>query len=128
MGTCQISIENIFLQFELVDDQGNHFSFQPNIGNEKENVDSEDIINTNHSSVDEEINVKVEDINKGEKNVVESQRSDANCLRPYEEIKIKFEEGFFDEHTINYDYVENIIPQSLHESLSYGFSAQVTIT
>ena len=58
IGTCQMSIENIFLQFELVDDQGNYFSFQPNIGNVKENFVSENVIDKNHLSVGEEIKRK----------------------------------------------------------------------
>ena len=108
IGTCQMSIENIFLQLELVDDQGNQFSFQPNIENEKENFCQKNAINTIHSNVDEEINVKSENTNKRSENVLESQRSNANCLRPYEEIKIKFEDGFFDENTTqDTDVVEN---------------------
>ena len=42
IGTCQILIENIFLQFELQGDKGN-FSFRPN--NESQN--SEAVFNRN---------------------------------------------------------------------------------
>ena len=108
IGTCQMSIENIFLQFELVDDQGNHFSFQPNFGKEMEDFDSENVIDKNHWSVDEEMNVKAENTNKGPEDIVEDQISDTNCVRPYEEIKIKFEEGFFDEDATNANgHIEN---------------------
>ena len=47
IGTCQISMENIFLQLKLADGQGNHFSFQPNIGNEKENFVSKKSLTQN---------------------------------------------------------------------------------
>ena len=72
IGTCEMFIQNIFSQFELADDKGNRFSFQPNVEN-----------------------VKEENTVKGPENVNKNEGSDTNCLRPCEEIKIKFEEDFF---------------------------------
>ena len=73
------------------------------------------------------MNVKVENTNKEVENVIENKKkSDANCICPYEEeINIKFEEGFFDEQAINYDHVENIASQSLHESFNDEINARL---
>ena len=79
IGTCEMTIENIFLQLKLVDDQGNHFSFQPSIGKEMENFDSENVIDKNHWSVGE-------NTNEGSEN---------------EDIEIKLEECF-DENDTNF--------------------------
>ena len=37
IGTCQFTLENIFLHVEVVDDRGNQFSFKPAKESDKEN-------------------------------------------------------------------------------------------
>ena len=123
VGSCQLSIENIFLQFKLEGDKGN-FSFTPNDGHQRECADSEAVI-SNHLDVSEGINRNVsekdtsretenslEDTSQVTKNANVNNRPDRNCLPPWEEIKIKLEEDVFNRHESNYiGNIQNNITQ-----------------
>ena len=58
IGTCQMLIENILLQFELIDGQGNRFTFNPN-NKQSHDVESLNSENGNCFGVGEERNVKI---------------------------------------------------------------------
>ena len=113
IGTCKIFIRNVFVEFELNSDKGN-FSFQPSNENQKECFDSENVINSNHLSFNEEkINVKVkeEDTNEMPKNVAENQRPDRKCE---DIVKIKLEKDFFADPPSNYiDQIQDEVAQPI---------------
>ena len=93
IGTCEISIENVFVEFELKSDKGK-FLFQPSNENQKECFDSENVINSSHLSFNEEkinVEVKEKDTNEMRENVLENQRLDTTC----ENIVIKLKDDFF---------------------------------
>ena len=62
VGTCQITIETIFLQVGFVDDHGNNFSFKPHKENETKDLAlvSQTDISANRLGLGEEVIIKVE--------------------------------------------------------------------
>ena len=112
VGSCQLSIENIFLHFKLEGDKGN-FSFNPNDGSQRYCADSEVVIG-NHLDGNEGINRNTSEEDTGQviENAQKNHRPDRNCLPPWEDIKIKLEEDVFNGHESNYiGNIQNNITQ-----------------
>ena len=109
IGTCEMSIENVFMEFELKSDKGK-FSFKPNKEAQKDYFDSENVDNSKGAKVNEE------DVNKIPESLLENQRPENKKLdRKYEDIVIKFEEDFFfDPPPSNYlnEFQDNVVNQS----------------
>ena len=63
IGTCQFTLENVFLHVELIDDRGNQFSFKPGreLEKEKESSSPETEINLNSPDLANSIKIEIED-------------------------------------------------------------------
>ena len=92
IGTCEMSIRNVFVEFELRSDKGK-FSFKPR--NEMQN-DYFVSVNVDNSKG---AKVKEEDVNRVPESILENQRPDRICE---EDIVIKFEEDFSVDPPSNY--------------------------
>ena len=119
IGICRISIKNIFLRFELNDEQGNRFTFDPIINKECNGDDesySETYTKANCFGVGEESNVTVKESITNEKPENINHKPDTNCLDAYEEIKIKLEEDIF--ATQDSSHVRNDVNQLTVEKIN----------